>query len=246
MTDDLLYSDPALARFYDAENDDRPDLAAVAALAKGAGSVLDIGCGTGLLARLLPAGCRYTGADPAAAMLEIARGMPVAADATWVQATVEELNLNQRFDLVVMSGHAFQVFLTPLARRLALASVARHLAPEGRFVFDSRNPACREWEEWTPETSWRAFDQPGIGRIKAWNDVAHDAASGVVTYRTFYELPDGKISEAASQIAFPDRAEIEAALADAGLAAREWWGDWQGSASGSSLPEIIALGGLRK
>ena len=52
MDEDRLYHDPALADFYDLENgwDRSPDFVFCKALAEGAGSILDLGCGTGALA----------------------------------------------------------------------------------------------------------------------------------------------------------------------------------------------------
>lgn len=242
MADDPLFRDPEFARFYDRDNGARPDLEAIARLAKGAASVLDIGCGSGLLASLLAPETRYTGADPAAAMLDIARAAPFGKNATWIQSDAESLNLRQSYDFIVLSGHAFQGFLTGNARRAALAAVARHLAPEGRFVFDSRNPACRKWEEWTPEASRRSFDQPGLGQVDAWNDVTYDPVTTIATYGTYYSSQAGMLVSQ-SQIAFPKRDEIAAALADNGLSVAEWWGDWDGSPFGPQMPEIIPIGG---
>ena len=72
----------------------------------------------------------------------------------------------------VLAGHAFQCFLTDADQRAVCKTIAPHLAPEGRFIFDSRNPAREEWREWVPERSRRVFDLEHHGRITAWNDVA--------------------------------------------------------------------------
>ena len=52
----------------------------------------------------------------------------------------------QEFDLVVMSGHAFQVLLGDDEIRSALAAVRAALVPGGRFAFETRNPPARTWE----------------------------------------------------------------------------------------------------
>ena len=46
-TGNELYDDPGLAQFYDAAHGARDDFAYCIELAKAAGSVLDLGCGTG-------------------------------------------------------------------------------------------------------------------------------------------------------------------------------------------------------
>ena len=247
MDEDRLYHDPALADFYDLENgwDRSPDFAFCRALAEGAASVLDLGCGTGELALALAAGRHVAGVDPAPAMLEIARAKPGARGVEFIEGDARTLRLDCRFDLVVLTGHAFQVFLTAEDRRAALATIAAHLAPGGRFVFDSRNPACREWEEWGPEASLRRLDHPRFGAVRAWNDAAHDPATGIVTYETHYEIPaTGRRLSAVSRIAFPEKAELEAPIADAGLRVERWLGDWLGGDFRPDAPEMIPLGTL--
>ena len=154
MDEDRLYHDPALADFYDLENgwERAPDFDYCERLAEGAQSVLDLGCGTGELAVALSAGRTVAGVDPAPAMLAIARAKLGADAVDFVEGDARTLRLGRRFDLVLLTGHAFQVFLTTEDRRAALATIAAHLAPGGRFVFDSRNPANAQ--------GWPA---PGIG-----------------------------------------------------------------------------------
>ncbi|RPH68193.1 MAG: SAM-dependent methyltransferase, partial [Hyphomicrobiales bacterium] len=53
---DALFEDPALVQFYDLENGLMDDTRFCLSLAFGKASVLDLGCGTGLLAAALGEG----------------------------------------------------------------------------------------------------------------------------------------------------------------------------------------------
>ncbi|MCB2094616.1 MAG: class I SAM-dependent methyltransferase [Rhodobacteraceae bacterium] len=239
-----LYRDAAMARFYDLDNGWTGDRAFCLRLAAGKGAVLDLGCGTGDLAIRIAAehGSATTGVDPARAMLEIARSKKGAERVRWVEADARWLDLSQRFDLIVMTGHVFQVLLTDEDRAQALAAVARHLAPGGRFVFDSRNPARREWEEWQPDLSRRGFDDPELGPVTAWDEADWDAESGVLAYRTTYRVAaTGAAFSAGARIAFPGFDRVGAQIATAGLAVESWLGDWEGAAPGEDSPEFIAI-----
>ncbi|TIP92325.1 MAG: methyltransferase domain-containing protein, partial [Mesorhizobium sp.] len=66
---DRLYGDPDLVQFYDIENECGVDFYYCVGFAKHAGSVLDLGCGTGQLAAALADRRSVTGVDPAPAML---------------------------------------------------------------------------------------------------------------------------------------------------------------------------------
>ena len=244
--EDRLYRDPDLAQFYDLENRWGPDLDYCLRLAKDARSVLDLGCGTGQLAARLAEGRHVVGVDPAAAMLEIARQRPGGDRVTWVEADARRVRLEQWFDLVVLTGHAFQVFLTNEDQRAVLSTIAEHLAPDGRFIFDTRNPAAEEWLEWLPENSGRRFEARGLGVVEAWNDASHDAASGIVTYQTHYRIADsGRQYSASSDIRFTDRGPLAAMLNEAGLAVDQWLGHWNGGPCGPASPEFIPIGRLR-
>jgi len=239
---DRLYDDPALARFYDLDNGWGPDLEFCLGLARDADSVLDLGCGTGLFLSRLGESCTATGVDPAGAMLEIARRRPGGERVTWVQADARGLRLGRRFGLVVLTGHVFQVFLSEADQRAVLETVADHLAPGGRFVFDTRNPGVEEWRGWTPDDR-RFLDDPELGRIEAWNDAEENPATGIVTYRTHYRVAaSGELRSAASRLRFTPRDRLEALIADAGLAVERWMGGWEGRPCTAEAPEIILVG----
>lgn len=241
-----LYDDPALVRFYDLENGWSEDTRLCARMAAQATSVLDLGCGTGLLLSSLPGTIRLVGVDPAAAMLEVARNRPGGRHVSWVEADARSLRLGETFDLIVLTGHAFQVFLTDADQLAVLQTIASHLAPRGCFIFDSRNPDIREWREWTPDASLRTFADPQLGPIEAWNDVSFEEATGIASYDTFYRQPSsGKMWQAQADIRFSSKSHLAMLMGEAGLKADQWLGDWSGNPWTPDSPEIIPVGGLR-
>lgn len=244
VTGDRLYVDPQLVQFYDLENTAGADFDYCVAFAEAASSVLDLGCGTGQLASALAGGRLVVGVDPASAMLDVARGRPGGDAVEWIEADARTVRLGRKFDVVLLTGHAFQVFLTPGDRRSVLATIAAHLAPRGRFIFDSRNPAAQEWLEWSPELSRHTLQHPELGLVEAWNDFERDNATGVVTYGTHYETAGGRHFHARSKIAFPDRDALAAAIADAGLVVDRWLGDWTGADLTPASRELIPIGRL--
>ncbi len=183
------------------------------------------------------------GVDPAAAMLGIARARGGGDLVRWVEADARSVRLGRVFDLIVLTGHAFQVFLTPEDRRAVAATIAAHLAPGGRFVFDSRNPAVAEWRNWVPEATMEVLEHLRHGTVSTWCDVTQDARTGIVRYTSFFRVErSGKVLSADSDIAFPDRDEIEATLASAGLTAERVLGNWDGVEFTPAAPEIIVIG----
>ena len=92
-------------------------------------SVLDLGCGTGTLCcALAEGGHRATGVDPAAAMLAVARRKPHAEQVEWVEyASAQSYQSHGLFDLIVMTGHAFQILLTDADTLAVFATMRRHL-----------------------------------------------------------------------------------------------------------------------
>ncbi|WP_353816996.1 hypothetical protein [Mesorhizobium sp.] len=119
-------------------------------------------------------------------------------------------------------------------------------APDGRFIFDTRNPVAQEWLEWTPERSQRELSHPELGTVRAWNDFRHDSATGVVTYSTHYEMPgSGRVLSAESKIAVPTKESLAQMLDQTGLVVEEWLGNWRGEPYAPTSPEIIPIGRLR-
>ena len=101
----------------------------------GVRSVLDLCCGTGLLAaELMARGYRVVGVDASDAMLARAR-QRLGADVVLARMALPDLNVEGVFDAAVCTFDGFN-YLTQEELRLTMAEVALHLRPAGWLVFD--------------------------------------------------------------------------------------------------------------
>ncbi|WUH89004.1 class I SAM-dependent methyltransferase [Streptomyces sp. NBC_00433] len=222
MTEEL-YGHPRLAAIYDALDPDRGDLDPYLALAAevGAEQVLDIGCGTGVLALLLAdRGIGVVGVDPARASIEVARAKPGADRVRWIHGDAAALP-PVRADLATMTGNVAQAVAAPGTWQRTLAGAHRALRPGGHLVLESRDPARRAWETWNRAASYRVTHIPGVGEVRTWHDLI-EVDLPLVTFRGTYVFgADGQTLTSESTLRFRERAEIEADLAAQGFAVRE-------------------------
>jgi SAM-dependent methyltransferase len=215
---DAIFDDARLARVYDPLDPDRRDLDAYIELVSelGATSVLDVGCGTGTFACMLARrGIHVTAVDPARASLDVARAKPDADAVQWLlgdATTLPELSVDAAF----MTANVVQVFLTDDDWASTLRGIRAALRVGGMLVFETRDPARRAWEQWTPELTRIVVDVPGFGVVESWEEVtAVDAP--LVTFRsTTVFRRDDLILESMSTLRFRDRSEIEDSLVRAG------------------------------
>ncbi|MER5471652.1 class I SAM-dependent methyltransferase [Streptomyces sp. NPDC002935] len=240
---DRSFSDVSLAALYDALNPWGPSDDFYLDLVMSARSVLDVGCGTGrLLARAREAGHtgRLCGLDPAAAMLVQARRR---ATVEWVLGDLGSARWEREFDLVVMTGHAFQVLVHDGEVRSALAAVRQALDDDGRFVFETRNPAARPWEAWRPERAREVSDAHGEA-VRVRHEVETPVLGDRVTFSETFEHPRWERPRVSrSTLRFLGADALGGFLGDAGLAVREQYGDWGREPLSPTAPEIITVAG---
>ena len=238
---DHQFADAGLAELYDQIQppQERDDFRFYLQLAMSATSVLDVGCGTGaLLHAARDAGHmgRLCGLDPAAGMLAQARRR---GDVEWVLGDLGAAGWDGEFDLVVMTGHAFQVFVDDDELRGSLAAIHTALADDGRFVFETRNPAVRTWEQWVPENAVEVVTVDGdVLRIEDQIDTPVEGE--LVSFTTTYTVASWERPETSrSTLRFLDADALSGFLAEAGLAVEEVFGDWDRSLLTPASPEII-------
>jgi len=237
---DHLFSDERLAALYDLFSGRRQDFDFYMKWVLAAPSVLDVGCGTGaLLHRAREAGHngRLCGLDPAFGMLAQARKR---TDIEWILGDLSSAQFDREFDLVVKTGHAFQVLVTDDEIRTSLAAIRRALTDDGRFAFETRNPLVREWERWTPDKVARVTDSDGA--LVCMSREVEMVDGETVSFRhTFTGSNWDAPQTSRSTLRFLDADRLSAFLTEAGLAIDRQFGDWDGSLFTSSSREIITF-----
>ncbi|MGL4489027.1 MAG: class I SAM-dependent methyltransferase [Rhizobiaceae bacterium] len=222
---DEHYINPLLAELYDEDGGPSKDRQFYLSLPKASSQlILDLGCGTGLICNEYAAqGHLVTGVDPAPAMLEIARKKPHGDKVEWVEATAQSHRSEKKFDLIIMTGHAFQVLLTDEDIAAAFTTIHDHLKPNGMAVFESRNPAI----DWATRWNHDGVIKSGAKTIGLSRRVL-EAKSGWVKFETHYMLSTGTLAST-SELRFLADDEIHTRLTAAGLAVEHMFGDWDAS-----------------
>jgi SAM-dependent methyltransferase len=137
-----------IARYYDLIHAElTADIGFVLTLAaRAAGSLLELGCGSGrLLVPLARAGYTVTGIDSSPAMLSLARERlaaepePVQQRITLLEADMTAFELKEQFALAFVSYNTF-MHLSPAQKRATLGHTRRHMQPGARLFIDLINP----------------------------------------------------------------------------------------------------------
>lgn len=216
---DQIFDHPRLAGIYDALDPDRSDLEPYLAMVEefGARTVVDLGCGTGVLAlRLAERGVDVVGVDPSGGSLDVARAKLGAAGIAWIHGVAADVP-PRKADLVLMTGNAAQAVTDPQDWAETLHAVHASLRPGGRFVFETREPTRRAWEGWTEAQTRSTTVIEGVGGVETWVELT-DVALPLVTFRwTFVFESDGQTLTSDSTLRFRTSAEVRADLAAHGF-----------------------------
>jgi ubiquinone/menaquinone biosynthesis C-methylase UbiE len=240
---DRLFAEPSLAALYDlfSPRERRRDFEFYMLYVMSARAVLDVGCGTGaMLHRARESGHsgRLCGLDPAVGMLQQARKR---SDIEWILGDLSSVRFDGEFDLIVMTGHAFQVLVEDSELRVALAAIRSALTSDGRFAFETRNPRVREWERWTPDRAAEVTDATGAV-VTMVRHVEMTVKGSTVSFTHTFTSPGWEGPQVSrSTLRFLDVDSLSSFLSDAGPRIEQQFGDWNGQPLSDTSPEIITF-----
>lgn len=221
------------------------------------GPVLEVGCGTGrVLLPIARSGSTIDGLDASEAMLQrcaenLAREPDdVKRRVKLHRADARAFHLGARFDLVIAPFRVLQHLITGDDQLAFLASVARHLAPNGRLVFDVFNPnfaamvgADGTEREDTPE---QTLSDGGTlrraGRVKRvrWTEQVSEVELIYYVRRNRAESERRLVQS--FDMRWYVRAELVHLLERGGFAVQSLYGDFDRSPLTDASPEMIVVG----
>jgi SAM-dependent methyltransferase len=226
----------AFARYYDLDvADEREDIDKYLALASASdGPVLELACGTGRVCiPLAAADHRVTGVDRDPHMLERARvaweRRTAGASAKderrleLVRGDITSIQRGKRFDLVILAFNSLLLLSGEGERAAALATMHRHLTPNGRAVLDIWQPSAVDLELYDGRVidDWTKLDPETGDQVTKSTIATYDSAERRATIRTRYHVEPGdgpaRRLERTDEIAFVSHGELMAEMAAAGL-----------------------------
>jgi SAM-dependent methyltransferase len=174
-------------------------------------AVMDVCCGTGLMAReLVSLGYRVVGVDGSAAMLARARRL-LGPKVVLMQRTLPDLTVDGVFDAAISTFDGLN-YLTPAQLRATILAIARRLRVGGWLVFDLHTDTMMDFAESNP-----VVEGDAAGHRFTIASVVDASARTCDTRIDVTRTSDGDtFSEHHRQYFFTD-AQVRRALVDAGF-----------------------------
>lgn len=230
--------DARLVELYDDDNPDGPDHEFYRKLADeiDAQSVLDIGCGTGILTTTFArSGRTVVGIDPSKNMITYADNRENGQAVRWILGDSRDIP-DQPFDYAVMTGNVSQHIPDGQWER-TLADINGALRDDGVLAFESRNPNTRAWESWAAEDP--TIRVTSHGPVREWTEASEIAPGQVLLVsHNLFEDSGHHIVERLT-LAFRDRQMIEQQLSDAGFVVDGVWSDWKRTPFKADSPLMV-------
>lgn len=241
MSDSKQFSNPLLVNAYDSINSlgDDADFWFREIKHLAPKSVIDFGCGTGILTcELAKQGYETIGVDPFGAMLEKAKEKPNADKVRWIEGDYTKLD-GLKSDLFLMTSHVAQFLLTDKEWSGVLTNAYSALNTGGHILFDSRRSLKESFAKWPTELSKRKVTDPVLGEIEYWCDLL-ETTDTLATYELHYHfLLSGEKVISKDTIIFRPKDTIEQSLKDAGFTVKTIYGDWDSSLFTETSPEML-------
>lgn len=210
-------------------------------------TIVDLGCGTGLLTiELANLGYQMIGVDPSKLMLDIARKQSFGLKIEWILGDAGKLSENNA-DLAIMTGHVAQFHLNDDQWQNALKAIYKALRPGGYLAFESRNPAVQPWKnvnqanntDWYAPNFHKKFNDPIVGEIEYRAKLLEVNGEQVLSEGHYLFTKTGEELTSRNKLRFRTREELEQFLTATGFVVENVYGNWDWSLADVQSPEFI-------
>lgn len=196
------------------------------------GPALELACGSGIVSLPIAArGIPIIGIDLARPMLAHARlkaerqQLPVVL----FEADARQFHLKKKFPLILLTGNAFQAFLHRRDQEQLLAAVRCHLAPNGFFAFETRNPSGHDLSDHPEEEHWFTYTNVQEQTVTVSGTQLYNPLTQTMCWTTYRRWIDSKenyssVTRIACRFTYPQ--ELEALLYSNGFRITAQYGDW--------------------
>jgi hypothetical protein len=139
------------------------------------------------------------------------------------------------------TGHAFQAIVTDEDLEDSIASIRRALVEGGRFAFETRNPAARAWERWTPDNAVTVTGPDEVA-VRITTEIVAPFNGETVTFSHTFTGDHAALPQVSlSTLRFLDQNALQTLLHNAGFAIEQQFGGCNGAPLGDDSPEIITI-----
>lgn len=235
------FSDPLLVSAYDALNALGEDgdfwLKEIERLVPK--TIIDLGCGTGLLTcELAKRSYNMIGVEPAGKMLDVARTKPYADKVQWIEGGYEKFE-GLKADMVLMTSHVAQFFLDDKEWQAMLEASHKVLNPGGYIIFDSRTPIFPPYQTWPTEAAPRRVQDAVLGPIDWYYKLLGIEGSRMRYQLHFHFINSDQNVVSTDELIFRSRDELTKSLKGTGFKVETVYGNWDGSLATPTSPEMI-------
>ncbi|WP_157806516.1 MULTISPECIES: class I SAM-dependent DNA methyltransferase [Vibrio] len=213
-----------------------------------ASSLLDVCCGTGLVTIPLSKKLSHVvGIDFSSSMVNFAiQKSSAMSNLTFYEMDAVDFNLGTEFDVIAMTGNAFQAFISDSDLLSMLKRVKNHMSATSTFVFDSRLPSPENLEETERYEYWTTYTSTSGEKVNVYGrDSFHPQLNDTMLHYIRRKYESGEQYYSQIELKYRSVDEIVKCLESTGLQLVECYADWEKTpltkASNSIVGVVSAL-----
>ncbi|EGR0637630.1 class I SAM-dependent methyltransferase [Vibrio vulnificus] len=195
-----------------------------------ASSLLDVCCGTGIVTiPLSNEASHVVGIDFSGAMVEFAiEKSATINNISFYEMDATNFDIGTKFDVVSMTGNAFQAFISDADFLSMLNQIKNHMGNNGTFIFDCRLPSPEHLEVTSGYEYWSSYISPKGGKVKVYGwDCVHPHSNDTMLHHIRRDYESGEQYHCEIELKYRSIDEIVNCLESAGLQLVGHYADWK-------------------